>query len=67
MYRVYVKENGVYHLVEAFEEKEKVHSKIDEYVGEYEEVIVLKEIRYGEMHYVGGKVNHEFREKHKSR
>lgn len=46
MYRVYVKENGVYHLVEAFEEKEKVYSKIDEYIGEYEEVIILKELNY---------------------
>ena len=46
MYRVYVKENGVYHLVEAFEEKEKIHSKIDEYTGEYEEVIILKELNY---------------------
>ena len=62
MYRVYVKENGVYHLVEAFEEKEKVYSKIDEYIGEYEEVIILKELNY-----VMGKINHEFREKHKSR
>lgn len=67
MYRVYVKENGVYHLVEAFKEKEKVYSKIDEYIREYEEVIVLKEIRYGEMQYIGGKKRDEFREKHKSR
>ena len=67
MYRVYVKENGVYHLVEAFEEKEKVHSKIDEYIGEYEEVIILREVQYGTMQYVVGKENNEFREKHKSR
>ena len=47
MYRVYVKENGVYHLVEAFEEKEKIHSKIDEYIEQgYEEVIVLNDLNY---------------------
>lgn len=47
MYRVYVKENGEYHLAEEFERKESVYSKIDEWLERgYEEVMVLNDFNY---------------------
>ena len=56
MYRVYVRYKGIFALVEEFNRVEEVYSKIDRYIEEgYEEVVVLNE----SMGYVMGKKKEE--------
>ena len=56
MYRLYVRYKGIFALVEEFNRVEEVYSKIDRYIEEgYEEVVVLNE----SMGYVMGKKKEE--------
>ena len=56
MYRLYVRYKGIFALVEEFNRVEEVYSKIDRYIEEgYEEVVVLNE----SMGYVMGKKREE--------